>query len=127
MNTSLLRRKRRSPKPNRMSNSLRHLSIRQLRKRRGPMTQVQLAQQNYDRQAQLFKGNVVGQATLDTATRNLDASKQSFAAAKAEEERARLAYTSNIEGVNTAVAKLRAELADAEFDLDQTTTRAAGP
>jgi multidrug resistance efflux pump len=86
-----------------------------------------LAQQNYDRQAQLFKANVVAQATLDTATRNLDASKQSFAAAKAEEERARLAYTSNIEGVNTAVAKLRAELADAEFDLDQTTTRAAGP
>ena len=89
--------------------------------------QMQLAEQNYDRQAQLFKANVVAQATLDTATRNLDASKQSFAAAKAEEERARLAYTSNIGGVNTAVAKLRAELADAEFDLEQTTTRAAGP
>jgi len=89
--------------------------------------QLQLAEQNYDRQAQLFKANVVAQATLDTATRNLDVSKQSFAAAKAEEERARLAYTSNIGGVNTAVAKLRAELADAEFDLEQTTTRAAGP
>lgn len=89
--------------------------------------QLQLAEQNYDRQAQLFEKNVVAQATLDTATRNLDASKQSFAAAKAEEERARLAYTSNIGGVNTAVAKLRAELADAEFDLEQTTTRAAGP
>ena len=89
--------------------------------------QLQLAEQNYDRQAQLFKANVVAQATLDTATRNLDVAKQSFAAAKAEEERARLAYTSNIGGVNTAVAKLRAELADAEFDLDQTTTRAAGP
>ena len=90
-------------------------------------SQLQLAEQNYDRQAQLFKAKVVAQATLDTATRNLDASKQSFAAAKAEEERARLAYTSNIGGVNTAVAKLRAELADAEFDLEQTTTRAAGP
>ena len=89
--------------------------------------QLQLAEQNYDRQAQLFKTNVVAQATLDTATRNLDVSKQSFAAAKAEEERARLAYTSNIGGVNTAVAKLRAELSDAEFDLEQTTTRAAGP
>jgi len=89
--------------------------------------QLQLAEQNYDRQAQLFKSNVVAQATLDTATRNLDVSKQSFAAAKAEEERARLAYTSNIGGVNTAVAKLRAELADAEFDLEQTTIRAAGP
>ena len=89
--------------------------------------QLQLAQQNYDRQAQLFKANVVAQATLDTATRNLDAAKQTVAAAKAEEERARLAYTSNIGGVNTAVAKLHAELADAEFDLDQTTIRAAGP
>jgi multidrug resistance efflux pump len=89
--------------------------------------QLQLAQQNYDRQAQLFKTNVIAQATLDTATRNLDAAKQTVAAAKAEEERARLAYTSNIGGVNTAVAKLRAELADAEFDLDQTTIRAAGP
>ena len=89
--------------------------------------QLQLAEQNYDRQAQLFERNVVAQATLDTANRNLDVSKQSFAAAKAEEERARLAYTSNIGGVNTAVAKLRAELADAEFDLEQTTTRAAGP
>ena len=90
-------------------------------------SQLQLAQQNYDRQDTLFKQNVVAQATLDTATRNLDASKQTVTAAKAEEERARLAYTSNIDGVNTAVAKLRAELADAEFDLDQTTTRAAGP
>ena len=90
-------------------------------------SQLQLAEQNYDRQAQLFKASVVAQATLDTATRNLDVSKQSFAAAKAEEERARLAYMSNIGGVNTAVAKARAELADAEFDLEQTTTRAAGP
>jgi multidrug resistance efflux pump len=89
--------------------------------------QTQLAQQTYDRQAQLFKSNTVAQATLDTASRNLDVSKQSLAAAKAEEERARLAYTSNVGGVNTAVAKLRAELSDAEFDLDQTTTRAAGP
>ena len=89
--------------------------------------QLQLAQQNYDRQSQLFKSNVVAQATLDTASRNLDAAKQTVASAKAEEERARLAYTSNIGGVNTSVAKLRAELADAEFDLDQTTIRAAGP
>ena len=93
----------------------------------GANAQLLLAEQNYDRQAQLFEKNVVSKKTLDTATRNLDASKQSFAAAKAEEERARLAYTSNIGGVNTAVAKLRAELADAEFDLEQTTTRAAGP
>lgn len=89
--------------------------------------QLQLAQENYDRQAELFAKNVVARATLDTATRNLDAAKQTLTGAKAEQERARLAYKSEIGGINTAVATRRAELADAEFDLDQTTTRAAGP
>jgi multidrug resistance efflux pump len=89
--------------------------------------QLKLSHENYDRQAQLFRTNVIAQATLDTASRNLDAAKQSYTGAKAEEERARLAYTSNIGGVNTSVAKARAELADAQFDLDQTITRAAGP
>ena len=89
--------------------------------------QFQLAQQNYDRQSQLFEKHVIAQATLDTYTRNLDAAKQTLAAAKAERERARVAYTANIGGVNTTVAQRRAELADAEFDLDQTTIRAAGP
>ena len=89
--------------------------------------QLQLVQQTYDRQAELFAKDVIARATLDTATRNLDAAKQTLAGAKAEEERARLAYKSEIGGVNTTVATRRAELADAEFDLDQTTTRAAGP
>ena len=44
--------------------------------------------------------------------------------AQAEEERARLAYSSNIDGVNTTVARLSAELADAQWDLEQTMTRA---
>jgi len=86
--------------------------------------QVHLAQQNYDRQAELFEKNVIAKATLDTAARNLETARQTLAAARAEQERARLAYTSNIEGVNTAVARLRAELGDAEYDLEQTVTRA---
>jgi multidrug resistance efflux pump len=89
--------------------------------------QLDLAQQNYDRQAELFEKNIIAKATLDTFTRNLETAKQSLTGAKAEEERARLAYSSNIEGVNTTVARLHAELADAQFDLDQTVTRAAGP
>jgi multidrug resistance efflux pump len=89
--------------------------------------QLQLAQQNYDRQNELFQKNVIAKATLDTYTRNLDAAKQTLAAAQAEQERARLAYTANVGGVNTTVAQRRAELADAQFDLDQTTIRAAGP
>ena len=90
-------------------------------------TQRQLAQDNYDRQAELFAKQVIARATLDTYTRNLDTSKQSLAAAKAEEESARTAFTSNVEGVNTLIARARAELADAQFDLDQTTVHAAGP
>jgi multidrug resistance efflux pump len=86
--------------------------------------QSELAQQNYDRQAELFEKKIIAQATLDTFTRNLETARQSLTGARAEEERARLAYTSNIEGVNTTVARLQAELADAQYDLDQTVTRA---
>jgi multidrug resistance efflux pump len=84
-----------------------------------------LAQQNYDRQAELFSKQVIARATLDTFTRNLEAATQALAGARAEEERARLAYSSNIGGVNTEVARLRAEVDDAQYDLDQTVTRAA--
>jgi multidrug resistance efflux pump len=89
--------------------------------------QFQLAQQNYDRQAELFEKKVIAQAALDTSTRNLETAKQTLAGSRAEEERARLAYSSNIGGVNTTVARLQAELSDATFDLDQTTTRAPSP
>jgi multidrug resistance efflux pump len=89
--------------------------------------QVQLAQADFDRQTALFASRTVAQATVDTSTRNFEAAKQTLLGARAEQERARLAYSSNIEGVNTTVARLRAELADAQYDLDQTVTRASGP
>jgi multidrug resistance efflux pump len=89
--------------------------------------QFELAQQNYDRQAELFSKNIIAKATLDTFTRNLETAKQSLTGAQAEQERARLAFSSNIDGVNTTVARLTSELADAQFDLDQTVVRAAGP
>jgi multidrug resistance efflux pump len=84
-----------------------------------------LAQQTYDRQAELFSKRVVAQVTLDIATRDVEAATQALAGARAEEERARLANSSNIGGVNTEVARLRAEVDDAQYDLDQTVTRAA--
>ena len=86
--------------------------------------QLQLAQQNYDRQAELFEKKVIAQATLDTFSRNLETARQSLAGARAEEDRARLAAESQIGGVNTTVARLQNELRDAEFDLDQTVVRA---
>lgn len=89
--------------------------------------QVKLAQEDYNRQQQLFAKGVIAQAALDTATRNIDAAKQGLAAAQAAAESAKLAYESEIGGVNTTVARLQAELNDAEFDLEQTTVRAPGP
>ncbi|HVZ54698.1 MAG TPA: HlyD family secretion protein [Pseudolabrys sp.] len=86
--------------------------------------QFGLAQQNYDRQVELFEKGVIAQATIDNFARNLETARQSLAGARADEERARLAYSSNIEGVNTTVARLRAEVADAAYDLEQTVTRA---
>jgi multidrug resistance efflux pump len=86
--------------------------------------QLQLAQENYDRQATLFQKNVVAQATLDTATRNLDASKQTVAEAVAAEDRARQAYGATVDGEHSAIVRLRNELADAQYDLEQTVVRA---
>ncbi len=87
--------------------------------------QVALAQQTYDRQAELFEKKVVAQATVDTAQRNLDASQQTLAGAEAAEQRARLAFTSDVGGVNTTVVRLAADLRDAEYDLHQTTGHGA--
>jgi multidrug resistance efflux pump len=49
--------------------------------------QFALAQQNYDRQSELFQKRVIAQATLDTFTRNLETARQSLVGAKAEEAR----------------------------------------
>jgi multidrug resistance efflux pump len=86
--------------------------------------QVHLAQQNYDRQKELLEKKVIAQATLDTALRNLEASNQTLVGALAVEERARLAYAADLDGVNPTVARLQAELKDAEYDLSQTSVRA---
>ena len=82
-----------------------------------------LAQTNYDRQKELFEKNVVAQATLDTATRNRDAANDAYAAAVAAEDRAKQAYGATVDGEHSAIVRLRNELADAQFDLDQTTVR----
>jgi multidrug resistance efflux pump len=86
--------------------------------------QLDLAQENYDRQKTLFEKNVVAQATLDTATRNLDAAKQAMAEASAAEDRARQAYGAMVDGEHSTIVRFRNELADAQFELDQTTVRA---
>jgi len=85
--------------------------------------QLLLSQENYDAQETLFQKNVVAKATLDTATRNLDAAKQTVAEATAAEDRAKQGYGAIVDGEHTAIVRLRNELADAQFDLEQTTVR----
>ena len=48
-------------------------------------------------------------------------------AALARAEQARIVYQSQIDGVHTSVARLRADLRDAEYNLELTTVRAPGP
>jgi len=89
--------------------------------------QVKLAEEDFGRQEYLFEKKVIAQATLDISTRNVDAAKQALAASEAAAEGARLAYASEISGVNTTVARLQAELGEAQYDLDNTVVRAPGP
>jgi multidrug resistance efflux pump len=52
------------------------------------------------------------------------ASEAAHLSAEASAEQARLAYQSQIDGVNTTVARLQAELRDAEYDLEETVVTA---
>jgi multidrug resistance efflux pump len=52
------------------------------------------------------------------------ASEGALLSAQAAAEQARLAYQSQIDGVNTTVARLQAELRDAEYDLEETVVTA---
>lgn len=69
-------------------------------------------------------GGAVSQQEIDTKRGLYLASKAAANAAEAELASAKLAETSQIDGVNTTVARLTAELAAAAFDLDQCTVRA---
>jgi multidrug resistance efflux pump len=83
-----------------------------------------LAETNYERQRDLFAKNVVAQATLDTATRNRDASDQALAAAVAAEDRAKQAYGATVDGEHSQIVRLKNELADAEYNLSETVVKA---
>jgi multidrug resistance efflux pump len=48
-------------------------------------------------------------------------------AALARAEQSRIVYQSQVDGVHTSVARLRADLRDAEYNLELTTVRAPGP
>jgi multidrug resistance efflux pump len=82
--------------------------------------QLKLAQADYDRQKELADKGVVAQAVLDRYLRNNETARQSVVEAKAAEQKARLAYQSNIGDENTAVAQTRQQ----KYNLDEATVRA---
>ena len=87
----------------------------------------QRAKEAYERAEGLGKtaaGSAVPQQEIDTKRGLYLAAKAASAGAESEVNRAMLAETSQIEGVNTTVARLTAELAAAQFDLEQTTVTA---
>jgi multidrug resistance efflux pump len=86
--------------------------------------QMNLAQANFDRQSELFKKGDVAQAALDRYQRDLEAAQQAVAGAKAAEQKAKLAYESNIGDENTAVAQARQQLQEARYNFDEATVRA---
>lgn len=86
--------------------------------------QLQLAQEDYNRQLTLFQQGVAAQAKLDIATRDRDTAKQATAEAVAAEDHARQAYGATVDGEHSVIVRLRNELADAQYDLDQTVVRA---
>ncbi|MGF1680162.1 HlyD family secretion protein [Photobacterium minamisatsumaniensis] len=67
-----------------------------------------------------FKRGAFTASEVDNRRQFYRSAEASLAAARAEEQRAKLAYESEIMGENTAVAKVRAQLIQAEFNLNET-------
>ncbi|MFD1327694.1 HlyD family secretion protein [Mycoplana ramosa] len=89
------------------------------------------AQQSFESYREIFESSM--QRTGQSAVSELEVENRrglflaqvaAVGTAQAQAQQARLAYESQINGVNPSVARLTAELRNAEFELDQTTVRA---
>ncbi len=78
----------------------------------------------YERSQKLIASGAISQAQFRQSEERYSAAKSSADAARSEAERAALDASAAIEGVNTDVARFQAELATAQYELDQTTVRA---
>jgi multidrug resistance efflux pump len=82
------------------------------------------AQDIYERSSKLIATGAISQAQFKQSEERYYAAKSQSEAARSEAERAQLAATAAIEGVNTDVARLQAELDTARYELEQTIVRA---
>ena len=78
----------------------------------------------YDRSKPLVEKGVIAQAQFKQTEEKYFAAQSQAQAAQAEAERAALDAAAAIQGVNTDVARIQAELDSARFDLEQTVVRA---
>ncbi len=78
----------------------------------------------YDRSKPLVEKGVISQLQFKQTEEKYFAAQSQAQAAQAEAERAALESAAAIEGVNTDVARIQAELDSARYDLEQTVVRA---
>lgn len=87
-------------------------------------TQMNRALREYNRYKQAFEGGGATQQQVDNHHQQYLASQAALEAARAEEEKALEASASSLEGEDPHVAAIRAQLAVAEFNLEETVVRA---
>ncbi len=81
-------------------------------------------QREYDRYQKGFKRGAFTAQQVDTTLQAYKGAQAALEAAQANEQSAKLAYESEIDGQNTIVATAEANLAQAQFNLDQTVVTA---
>ena len=94
-----------------------------LDKARSKQTQ---ALRELERTSRLAKKGAASNRDVDSVKTELEARDANILEATAQQTQARLAYESEINGVNTTVAQLQAALAQANWNLKETTVRAPG-
>lgn len=72
----------------------------------------------------LRQSGAISEADFQRAKNEFSSAEAAALAAQAEAQRARLEADAELQGVNTDVARLEADLATAKFELEQTTVRA---
>lgn len=78
----------------------------------------------FERSTKLLASGAIAQVQFEKAKNTYNAAEATALSARSEAERARLEAEAVIQGVNTDVARLQAELETARFNFDQSTVRA---
>jgi multidrug resistance efflux pump len=82
------------------------------------------AKQTYDRYAKGKRSGAFSEQQIASRRQLYRASEGTLSAAQSEYQRIKLMLESEVDGVNTKVAQLRADLTSAQYDLERTVVRA---